>query len=428
MAQDPLHLLCIEPRFPGRLGGVADWLVRHRGYHCRFYCASADPREHWPASAGKGLEIIGYQTGGAAREPAVTWMRYLERGLCHAYGCWETLDSRRPRPVDLVLGRSAGLGSTLFASIYLPGVPIVNFFDYFYLAHENDLAAEAGPDLPVEYFHWRRSANAMDLLDLESGTRAWTATRWQRDLFPCEYHDNFLVLHDGVNTPPLYPPQIRGGRGGQRRTIRQVAGRTLPPDTLVVSFVARNLDRVRGFDRFLELANRLLRRYPSLVLLVAGGQLVQRGLDFQFFNQDYAARALRDNPPHDPQRLWLLGSVPPGTVAEVLSASDLHIYPSRPYPVSRSLLEALSHSCIVLAADTEPVREIVTDGQTGLLADGRDLDALEQKACAVLDDLAGHRPLAEAAAQMVREQYAQDVTLPRLAEYFNELAEDALPS
>jgi hypothetical protein len=31
MAEDPLHLLCVEPRFPGRLGAVADWLVRKRG-------------------------------------------------------------------------------------------------------------------------------------------------------------------------------------------------------------------------------------------------------------------------------------------------------------------------------------------------------------------------------------------------------------
>jgi hypothetical protein len=97
MAQDPLNLLCIEPRFPGRLGAVADWLVRHRGYRCWLFCASTDAPEHWSATAGKGLEVVGYQTGGVANEPAVTWIRYLERGLCHAYGCWETLHSRRPR-------------------------------------------------------------------------------------------------------------------------------------------------------------------------------------------------------------------------------------------------------------------------------------------------------------------------------------------
>jgi hypothetical protein len=44
MAQDPLALLCIEPCFPGRLGAVADWLVRRRGYRCQFYCANAADR------------------------------------------------------------------------------------------------------------------------------------------------------------------------------------------------------------------------------------------------------------------------------------------------------------------------------------------------------------------------------------------------
>ena len=53
MPQDPLSLLCVEPHFPGRLGATADWLVRRRGYHARFYCASADPPEHWPPATGR---------------------------------------------------------------------------------------------------------------------------------------------------------------------------------------------------------------------------------------------------------------------------------------------------------------------------------------------------------------------------------------
>ena len=48
MPQDPLALLCIEPRFPGTLGAVADWLVRKRGYRCQFYCHAADGPESWP--------------------------------------------------------------------------------------------------------------------------------------------------------------------------------------------------------------------------------------------------------------------------------------------------------------------------------------------------------------------------------------------
>src|SRR5207244_3515800 len=114
MAEAPLHLLCIEPTFPGRLGAVADWLVRRRGYRCRFYCRTAAPAAFWPEAAGKGLDVVTFPVGGVAVEPSVSWTRVLERGLCYAYGCWEVLEARRPRPIDLVLGRSAGLGSTLF--------------------------------------------------------------------------------------------------------------------------------------------------------------------------------------------------------------------------------------------------------------------------------------------------------------------------
>jgi hypothetical protein len=63
MPQDPLHLLCIEPSFPGRLGAVADWLVRRRGYRCQFFFANAETPEHWPESVGKGLELVHFNAG-----------------------------------------------------------------------------------------------------------------------------------------------------------------------------------------------------------------------------------------------------------------------------------------------------------------------------------------------------------------------------
>src|SRR5438093_1325060 len=139
MSQEPLSLLCIEPRFPGRLGAVADWLVRRRGYRCHFFFHSADPQTFWPPSVGEGLELVHFNVGGVAREASVHWTRQLERGLCYAYGFWEVLRARQPSPVDLVLGRSAGLGSTLFAPTHFPRMPIVNLFDYYYQPHENDL-------------------------------------------------------------------------------------------------------------------------------------------------------------------------------------------------------------------------------------------------------------------------------------------------
>jgi glycosyltransferase involved in cell wall biosynthesis len=409
MAQDPLTLLCIEPHFPGRLGAVAAWLVRRRGYRCHFFCHSAEASEHWPAAVSRGLDVVAFDVGGVARQTAVPWSRTLERGLCYAYGCWEVLDARRPRPVDLILGRSAGLGSTLFASVYAPAAPVVNLFDYYYHPDAHDLAGESDRPAAPEYAYWRRSANAVDLLDLENGVHPWTPTAWQRDLFPAEYSADFTVLFDGVEA---------ARSAGKPRVV---AGRPIPAGTRLVSFVARRLDRLRGFDRFLHLANRLLAAFGDVVCVAAGGAPVDRGLDVAHFGTDYAAHLLSRTPPPDPTRLWMLGAVRPGTVTELLAASDLHVYLSRPYPVSRSLVEAMAAGRVVLAADTAPVREFLTPGINGLLVPPEDPDALFTQVAAVLADPAGHRPLGEAAAELVRQRYTRDVTLPMLAEWFGRL-------
>jgi glycosyltransferase involved in cell wall biosynthesis len=412
MAETPLHLLCIEPTFPGRLGAVADWLVRRRGYHCWFYCNSASPPQFWPDAVGKGLEVVEFKVGGVAREETVAWNRQLELGLCYAYGCWEVLDVRRPRPVDLVLGRSAGLGSTLFAPVNLPHAPVVNLFDYFFQPHKYDLTAEAGHELPAQYFHWRRSANAMTLLELENGITPWTPTYWQRDLFPAEYRAEFVVLYDGVDTRRI---------GRRVCRTRRLAGRSLAPETRVVTFIAQSLEQLRGFDRFMHLANRLVRARQDVICVIVGGSPVKRALDVRHFNRDYRTEVLRQSPPADPDRFWFLGQVPQSVLAEVLAVSDLHVYPSRSYAVARSLLEALAAGCVVLATDTEPAREVLLQEQTGFLVSEADEDAWYRRASAVLDDRASYRPIGEAAAELVRERFAQDVTLPVLAELFDRL-------
>jgi glycosyltransferase involved in cell wall biosynthesis len=425
VSQDPLHLLCVEPLFPGRLGAVADWLVRRRGYRCRFLCAGAESLELWPASVGQGLEVMVCPLGQAELGgSAVEWTRYLERGLNHAMAYVEALGLNPPLPpgvrlppFDVALGRSAGLGSTLFVPVHQTGLPLMNLFDYFYHAHQHDLAEEMPSQLPVAYWHWRRSANAMDLLDLENGVLPWTPTCWQRDLYPPEYRDDFLVLHDGIDAERFRPKTVQGVPGS-----RTIAGQKLTPQAKVVTFVARSLDRVRGFDRFLALANRLLRARSDVLCVVLGSPVVQRGLDVQFFNQDYRSQLLAQSPLHDPGRVWFFDQAKPDLVAEVLAASNLHVYPGRAYPVSRSLLEAMAAGCVVLAADTEPVREVLGHGQTGLLLNPMDGDAFERQALAVLDDPAAHRPLGEAAAERARQCYSRDVNLPLLAERLTQRA------
>ncbi len=161
--------------------------------------------------------------------------------------------------------------------------------------------------------------------------------------------------------------------------------------------------------------------------MVIGNPVVQRGLDVQFFNRDYRAHLLAKTPVRDLGRLWFFDQAKPSLVAEILAASDLHVYPGRAYPPSRSLLEAMAAGCVVLAADTGPVREVLTHGQSGLLLDPADVHAWEKQALAVLDNPAAHRPLGAAAAELARQRYSRDANLPKLAERFSRLANRGSP-
>jgi glycosyltransferase involved in cell wall biosynthesis len=413
MPQDPLNLLCIEPHFPGRLGGVADWLVRKRGYRCHFYCHQAGPKEFWPEATGRGMDVIAFNVGGAGREGTVAWQRSLERSLCYSFGAWEVYHNRRPRPIDVVLGRSDGLGSSLFAPVYLPKTPVVQFFDYYYHGRKHDLADEAGPETPPAYYHWRRSANAIDLLDLENNVVPWTQTAWQRELYPPEYRDDFLVLHDGIDARSFQP---------RPRKPIVIAGRTIPDESKVVTFVAKSLDRLRGFDRFLKLVNALIRERPDVIAIAVGDPKVVRTLDVAFHGKNYRDHALKLDPPTDLDRLWFSGAVTSGTLAEILARSDLHVYPSRPYPVSRSLLQAMASGSVILASDNPPVREVIREGLDGLLAKPDDLDDWVRQASSVLNEPSAFAPLRTSGRGVVLERFDRDATLPRLAERLNQLA------
>jgi glycosyltransferase involved in cell wall biosynthesis len=406
MPQPPLDLLCIEPRFPGRLGGVADWLVRRRGYRVRFFCHRADPPELWPEATGRGIEVVAFEVGGVAKEPTVEWPKVLERGLCYSYGGWEVLEARRPRPVDVILGRSAGLGSTLFAPVNYPLAPVVQFFDSYF----DPSRSEHDAGQPEAFGHWRRAANAIELVELENGVTPWTPTEYQRGLFPPEYRDDFLVLHDGVETRGL-PARNRG---------RLVLGdRTIPEGATVVTFVARSLDHVRGLDRFATLVGRLQGEFPDLIAIAAGRPVVDRTLDHAHFGRDYPALVLADHPGIARERFWLPGMLAPGDLRRLLARSDLHVVAGRPHPASRSLVEAMAAGCAVVAFDAEAVREFVEDGVSGRVVpdDGSAYDS----ASILLRDRDAALVLGEAAGERVRGRYARDVMLPALAEALDQL-------
>ena len=81
-------------------------------------------------------------------------------------------------------------------------------------------------------------------------------------------------------------------------------------------------------------------------------------------------------------------------------------------------MNALACGATVMGSDTAPVREMIRDGENGLLFDFFDIDAAVDAAEQVLDDPDTYRAMGETAAAHVRAQYSLDACLPQILELY----------
>ena len=83
-------------------------------------------------------------------------------------------------------------------------------------------------------------------------------------------------------------------------------------------------------------------------------------------------------------------------------------------------MDALACGCTVLGSDTAPVREMIRDGENGLLVDFFDVDGFVAAANRVLDDPPAFRHLGRAGVRMIEEHYSLDKCLPKLLALFQQ--------
>jgi glycosyltransferase involved in cell wall biosynthesis len=395
-----VRILFVHPNFPAQFGHIATRLAA-QGDECAFVSRAA-------TGLRAGVRCIQYTPKGGATRANHYTSRTFENAVWNAHGVYEACKTSGLEP-DLIVGH-CGFGTTLFLpEIY--GCPIVSYFEYYYRPHDSDM--DFRPEFaPTELDFLRaRARNAMILLDLDACAAGYTPTHWQKSLVPPAYASKVETIHDGIDVDAW-----------RRRPVeRRLRGEALPPGTRVVTYAARGLEAMRGFDIFVRLANRIAAERADVVFVVVGSDRVAYGNDLRHIKTPTFREHVLATERPDLGRFRFLGTVPPEELAAVLSLSDLHVYLTVPFVPSWSLLNALACECVVLASDTPPVREIIDDGRNGLLAPFYDLDALTTQALRVLDRPEEHRPLATAGRALVDGRYSLDVTLPRLRALFGRL-------
>jgi glycosyltransferase involved in cell wall biosynthesis len=308
-----------------------------------------------------------------------------------------------------------GWGDALFLQQILPGVPIIAYAEFFYRAVGTDL--DFDPDLTADLD--QRCAlelrNAPLLLALDAATAAIAPTRWQRDLHPAPYRRRISVIHEGVDPRHVRPEPAA------RFTLPD--GRVLTRDDEVVTYVARDLEPHRGFPALMRALPALLAARPGAEVVICGGDGVSYGRPPPH-GRSWRAALLAELGTLPP-RVHFTGRLPYERYLSLLQVSRLHLYPSAPFVLSWSCVEAMAAGCLVLASDTAPVRELIADGVNGVLVDPRDPHGLARRAIALLETNALREPLRIAARQTVLTRFRRDRAIARQIALIERVARQA---
>ena len=405
-----MRILFLHNSFPAQFGPVAR-LLSERGHDVTF-------GTRWTGNPPDWLRMVRYAPHRAVRREQHPYLAFVESAVLNGQALarvgWKLKDEGYAP--DLVVAHS-GWGPGLYVRDVWPDARYVGYFEWYYRSRGGDVGFLEPPTRDDE--HRIRTRNAAILLDLAACNWGLAPTAWQASRFPKALRPKLTVQHDGVDTDYFTPTPAMG----ERRPLR-LPGLDLSDAGEVVTYVARGMEPYRGFPQAMAAFAAVQKRRPGAHVVIVGEDRVAYGRRLPD-GDSWRGRMLRELD-FDRDRLHFTGRLARDLYREVLLASSVHVYLTIPFVLSWSMIEAMSAGCLLVASDTEPVREIVRDGENGLLVDFFDTGALADRICEALDhphDL-GH--LREAARRTAVERYAASRLVPQRARLLEAVADAVL--
>ncbi|MFU8776669.1 MAG: glycosyltransferase [Roseovarius sp.] len=410
-----MKILFIHQNFPGQYKHLAPLLAR-QGHHCVALTLRVKEATKW-----QGVQVIPYALPKRDGQNLHPWLVDLDTKVTRGEACWRAAVALRDQGYtpDLILAHP-GWGESLFLRDVWPNAKLGLYCELYHLTgypHLNFDPEFATKNTEAEALRIRMK-NINNHLHFETGHAGISPTRFQADTFPSPFRDRITVSHDGIDTVQAAPlPDVR-------LTIEGLCDVTR--DDEVITFVNRNLEPYRGYHVFMRALPRLLRERPNAKVLIVGGDEVSYGArppKGQTWKQIFIDEVRGRIATPDWQRVHFLGRIPYDQFLRLLQVSRVHVYLTYPFVLSWSLMEAMSCGATIVAGDTEPVREVITHGETGRLVDFFDHAALVDEICALLEDEGARTRLGQNARHLIRAQYdLRSICLPRQVDWVRDLA------
>lgn len=317
-----------------------------------------------------------------------------------AYAALQASQKKGFRP-DIIMSHS-GWGSNLFLKDLFPDAKLLTYYEWYYHSRNSDgdflkdEAYDANGQLRI------RMKNTPILQDLAAMDWGQSPTKFQHSKLPDIFKDRVSVLHDGVDTDYFKP---------NPKAKVTIGDKTFTADDEVITYVARGMEPYRGFPQFMEVVSKLQKLRPNLHAVILGNNRVAYGAT-RADGKTYKEWALEEFD-FDMDRLHMPGLQPLSTFRGLMQITSAHVYLTIPFVLSWSLMEAMSTGALIVGSATEPVMEMVKDGDNGVLVDFFDTDAQVKKLCHILDNKAEYQPLKDQARDLIVSQYSTKDLLPK---------------
>jgi glycosyltransferase involved in cell wall biosynthesis len=368
-----MKLLFVHQNMPGQYREFVQWLADTREHEIIFLTQRRKP------PLMKGVRELVYKAHHQASDDTYGLVKTWENAAGSGFGCAMAAQGLRDKEgwaPDIIIGH-VGWGELTFMKEIYPDVPIIGFFEYYYSVTGGPVGFD--PESPVSDHapFIMQAHNTVPLVNIDRVDLAQCPTDWQKNRFPTAFHDKMYVCHDGIRTDTLLPNpdvELRLGRIDHPLTRADE----------IVTYVARNLETTRGFHQFMRALPGILEGRPNARVMVVGGN------DTSYGGKSQHPKGLRGQMEAevgdrvDWSRVHFLGQVPYDAYQKLIQISRCHIYLTMPFVLSWSLLESMSMQATIVASDVAPVREAITHGETGMLVDFFDPDALAAQVVDVL--------------------------------------------
>jgi glycosyltransferase involved in cell wall biosynthesis len=388
-----MNILFVHQNFPGQYRELFRWFVAQGRHRVVFLTQRKDV----PPVAG--ARIVTYAPHHRPNEGAYALSAYWEECCGNGYGAARACErlKREGFTPDIVLGH-VGWGELTFMKQVWPDVPVLGFFEYYFLSEGGSVGFD--PEFPAspETRFTMHARNAVNFANIQTVDLGHSPTIWQRNTFPESFHPKLYVCHDGIRTDRLRPDPGASVHLGR-------LGRAVTREDEIFTYMARNMEPTRGFHVFMRALPHILEARPAARALIVGGNETSYGRKADGPGGWRARMEAEVGDRVDWDRVHFLGRVPYESYLKVIQISRCHVYLTVPFVLSWSLLEAMSMEATVVASHTAPVREAVEHGRTGLLVDYFEPDALARQVVEVLERPADFAHLGPAARQSVIESH-----------------------